>query len=89
MPRGKHTHCSQCGQTGEFRYLELLWRLALRGPWHYVGGYLCAADRNALVAFIGSWGEHGVLSDDAAAGVAERPLRSPRAARRARQGLWA
>jgi hypothetical protein len=52
MSRGKHTRCSQCGLRGEYRYLELMWRLGLRGPWHYVGGYMCAADRRAVIGFI-------------------------------------
>jgi hypothetical protein len=52
MPRGKHTRCSQCGQRGEYRYLEVLWRKDSRGPWHYVGGYVCGADARSLVGFI-------------------------------------
>lgn len=52
MPRGKHTRCSQCGSRGHYLYFEVMWRDNLRGPWHYVGGWLCAADRHALVSFI-------------------------------------
>jgi len=63
MPRGKHTRCSQCRRAGEFRYLEVMWRLGSRGPWHFVGGWLCAADRAALVGFISQLGDDLVVHD--------------------------
>jgi hypothetical protein len=53
MSRGKHTACSQCRSVGEYQALELMWRLALRGPWHYVVGWWCAACRNALLQLVG------------------------------------
>ena len=56
MPQGKHTRCSLCQHRGHFRYLEVMWRWASRGPWHYVGGYSCAACRTALLDFIGELG---------------------------------
>ena len=63
MPRGKHTRCLQCGSRGEYRLLEVLWRIGFSGPWHYVGGFLCAADRNALVGFISNLGEVQLVGD--------------------------
>lgn len=63
MPRGKHTRCSQCRSMGEYRYLEVMWRLGLRGPWHYVGGWLCAGCRSAVLDFIGTIGDQVVAWD--------------------------
>lgn len=54
MAHRKHTRCSQCGYKVMATLLEVMWRDELRGPWHYVGGWLCAADRAALIAFIDS-----------------------------------
>ena len=63
MPQGKHTRCSSCGSRGHFRYLELMWRLAYSGPWHYVGGWLCAACRGAMLSFIDQIGPAQLLVD--------------------------
>lgn len=56
MPQGKHTRCSSCRSAGHFRFLEVMWRLGSRGPWHYVGGWLCASCRTATLDFIGQIG---------------------------------
>lgn len=56
MPRGKHTRCSQCRSKGEYAHVEVMWRVGSRGPWHYVGGWLCAACRSGYLDFIGQLG---------------------------------
>ena len=63
MTQRKHTRCSQCGFKVKARLLEVMWRLGFSGPWHYVGGWFCAACANGLVGFIGSLGEHQVVPD--------------------------
>lgn len=56
MPRGKHTRCSQCRCKGEYQHFEVMWHVGFSGPWHYVGGWLCAACRGALLEFINQIG---------------------------------
>lgn len=63
MPRGKHTRCSQCRSKGHYAYLEVMWRVGCVGPWHYVGGSLCAACRAALLGFINQIGDQVVAWD--------------------------
>lgn len=63
MPKRKHTRCSQCGSTLFCRYLEVMWRLASSGPWHYVGGFFCVADRHAFIGFIEGIGAEQLVGD--------------------------
>ena len=63
MPRLKHTRCSLCQSLGHYGFLELMWRNRSDGPWHYVGGYACAACRSSLLDFIGQLGSDLVAWD--------------------------
>jgi hypothetical protein len=59
----KHTVCSHCGWVRKNRYLELMWRLASRGAWHYVGGWFCAPCRHGFIAFIEGLGDVQLVDD--------------------------
>jgi hypothetical protein len=52
MANRKHTRCSQCTSLVNASYLEVQWRKASRGPWHYVAGWLCARCIRATIDFI-------------------------------------
>lgn len=48
---------------GHYQWLEILWRLGSRGPWHFVGAYLCADDRRAVISFIEDVGPVQLVGD--------------------------
>lgn len=56
MPHGKHTRCSLCRATGHWRWIEVLWRMDLAGPWHCVVGWLCASCRAGYLDGVGQLG---------------------------------
>lgn len=63
MRRRKRTCCSNCGASGRFELLELLWRLGGKGPWTWCSGYPCATCRTAWLDWVGAIGVQLVALD--------------------------